>query len=93
MLNLRKEASAYHGFGNSFCCTTAVNWDAYEVEITSGKARLCQLKGPLVTNSLCFHPGNRAELFTWQNFPAHLPRSRSRPHTHIQNFAKDLEVR
>ena len=71
MLNLRKEASAYHGFGSSFCCITAVKWDAYDVEITSGKARLGQLEGPLVKNSLCFHPGSRAELFIWQNFPAH----------------------
>ena len=71
MLNLRKEASAYHGFDSSFCCITAVKWDAYDVEITSGKARLCQLEGPLVKNSLCFHPGSRAELFIWQNFPAH----------------------
>ena len=76
MLNLRKDASAYHSFGHSFCCITAVKWDAYEVKITSGKARLCQLKGPFVKNSLCFHPGNWADLFIWQNFPAHLPRSR-----------------
>ena len=51
------------------------------------------------------HPGNRDEVFTWQNFSARLPRSRlekprsrepSQPalsHEHIENFTKDLEVR
>lgn len=76
MLNLRNEASAYHGFGNSFCSITAVKWHAYDVEITSGKARLFQPKDPFAKNSLCLHPGNWAELFIWQNFPAHLPTSR-----------------
>ena len=47
MLNLRNEASAYHGFGDSFCCITAVKWDAYNVEITSGKAILCPAGGTL----------------------------------------------
>ena len=75
-LNLRNEASAYHGFGNSFCSITAVKWDAYDVEIISGKARLCQPRGPFAKNSLCLHPSNWAELFI---FPA-------RPLIHIQNF-------
>ena len=38
MLYLRNEASAFHGFGDSFCSITAVKWDAHDVEITSGKA-------------------------------------------------------
>ena len=76
MLNLRNEASAYHGFVNSFCSITAVKWHAYDAEITSGKARLCQPRGRFAKNSLCLHPGNWAELFI---FPA-------RPLIHIQNF-------
>jgi len=52
-----------------------------------------------------FHPGNWAEVFTWQNFPALLPRSwlenlRSQEsrqpgvsYEHVKNFTKDLKVR
>ena len=51
------------------------------------------------------HPGNRDEVFIWQNFPAPLPRSRlekqksrypsqdALSYEHIENFTKDLEVR
>ena len=51
------------------------------------------------------HPGNRAEVFIWQKFPARLPRSllekpRSREpsqsalwYNHTENFTRDIEVR
>ena len=32
---------AYHIFGNSYSCITAVKWDAYDVENTADKARRC----------------------------------------------------
>ena len=55
-------------------------------------------------NSSRFHPGNRAEVFTWQNFqPAYrdpgwknqdLVNRASLPshYGHIKNFTKDLEA-
>ena len=56
---------AYHSFGNSSSCITAVKWDAYDVENTAGNARRCH---PDHLNSSCFHPGNLSEVFIWQNF-------------------------
>ena len=32
---------AYHSFGNSKICNTAVKWDAYDVENTAGNVRRC----------------------------------------------------
>ena len=39
------------------------------------------------------HPGNRDEVFIWQNFPARLPTQAALSYEHIENFTKDLEVR
>ena len=48
------------------------------------------------------HPGNRDEVFIWQNFqPAYRDLgwkkrylgNRASPYEHIENFTKDLEVR
>ena len=54
-----------NSFGNSYSCITAVEWDAYDVENTAGNARRCRIHS---NNSSRFHPGNRAEVFIWQNF-------------------------
>ena len=43
------------------------------MESTAGKAGRCH---PVSKNSSQFYPGNRAEVFIWQNFPARLPRYR-----------------
>ena len=56
---------AYYSFGNSYSCITTVEWDAYDVENTAGNARRCRIHSK---NSSRFHPGNRAEVFIWQNF-------------------------
>ena len=57
---------AYHSFGNSSSCITAVKWDAYDVENTAGNARRCH---PDHQNSSCFHSGNLSKVFSiWQNF-------------------------
>ena len=56
---------AYLSIGNSQSCITAVKWDAYDLENTAGNARRCH---PDRHNSLRFHPGNRDEVFIWQNF-------------------------
>ena len=42
-----------------------VKWDAYDVQNTAGKARRRRIH---LKNSSRFHPGNRAEMFIWQNF-------------------------
>ena len=75
------------------------------MENTAGNARRCRIHSK---NSFRFHPGNRVEVFIWQNFqPAYrsLPRSQlekprsrepSQPalkYEHIENFTKDSEVR
>ena len=97
-------------FGNSV--STAVKLDAYDVEYTTGKARSLCLKlrcdvrhARVAKDSFRFHPGDGAEVFTWQNFPFRLPRSRSekprsREPSHpalsyeqVENFTRDLEVR
>ena len=39
------------------------------------------------------HPGNRDEVFIWQNFPARLPTQAALSYEHIENFTKDLEAR
>ena len=41
------------------------------------------------------HPGNRDEVFIWQNFqPAYRDLgNRASPPSHIENFTQDLEVR
>ena len=67
-MSKHKIITFYHTFGNSYSCTTAVKWDVYNVENT--KARRCHL---VPKDSSRFHPGNRAELFIWPNFPARLP--------------------
>ena len=54
----------YYSFGNSYSCITAVEWDAYDVENTAGNARRYRIHSK---NSSRFHPGNRAEVFIWQN--------------------------
>ena len=56
---------AYYSFGNSYSCITAVEWDAYVVENTTGNARRCRIHSK---NSSRFHPGNRAEVFIWRSF-------------------------
>ena len=56
---------AYYSFSNSYSCITAVEWDAYDVENTADNARRCRIHSK---NSSRFHPGNRAEVFIWQNF-------------------------
>ena len=43
---------AYHSFGNSYSCITAVRWDVYDVENTAGNARLCD-PGRQSSPSLC----------------------------------------
>ena len=70
-------------------------------ENTAGNSRRCH---PDCKNSSCFHPGNRAEVFIWQNFqPAYRDPSRKKPRSrelsqpalsyeHTENFTKDLEV-
>ena len=58
----------YHSFGNATLkavSCTAVKWDAYDAENTAGNARRCHSGHH---NSSHFHPGNRAEVFIWQNF-------------------------
>ena len=42
-----------------------IKWDAYDVEYTANNARRCH---PDHQNSSRVHPGNRAEVFMWQNF-------------------------
>ena len=42
-----------------------IKWDAYDVEYTASNARRCH---PDHQNSFRVHPGNRAEVFMWQNF-------------------------
>ena len=71
-------------------------------ENTAGNSRRCH---PDCQNSSCFHPGNRAEVFIWQNFqPAYRDPSRKKPRSrelsqpalsyeHTENFTKDLEVK
>ena len=39
------------------------------------------------------HPGNRDEVFIWQNFSACLPTQAALSYEYIENFTKDLEVR
>ena len=89
---------AYHSFGNSYGCITAVKWMLMMWKIQ----RATQDDA---IRAARVHPGNRAELHIWQNFSACLPRSRlekprSREPTqpalsyeHIENITKDLEVR
>ena len=56
---------AYYSFGNFYSCITVVEWYSYGVENTAGNARRCRIHSK---NSSRFHPGNRAEVFIWQNF-------------------------
>ena len=63
---------AFHSFGNPNVCITAVKWHAYDVENTVGKARRRHLGRPVVKNSSRFHPGDRVEVFMWQNFQSRL---------------------
>ena len=69
--NKNYDFCAYHSFGNSQSCITAVKWDAYDVKNTagiSGKTMLPQI-------SSRFHPGNRAEVLIGQKFqPAYRDR-------------------
>ena len=51
--------------GNFYSCITVVEWYSYGVENTAGNARRCRIHSK---NSSRFHPGNRAEVFIWQNF-------------------------
>ena len=72
------------------------------MENTAVNARRCHLDRH---NSSCFHPSNRAEVFTWQNFqPAYRDRGwknrdlghPSQPalsYEHIENFTTGLEAR
>ena len=46
---------AYHSFGNSCSCITAVKWDAYDVENTADKARRYRINSK---NSSLFHLGD-----------------------------------
>ena len=57
---------AHHNFGNSESCITAVNW----ILMTVKYSRQCKLRRchPDRHNSSCFHPGNWAEVFIWQDF-------------------------
>ena len=45
------------------------------MENTAGKPGQCHLACAVTKNTSPFHPGNRAEVFIWQNFPARLARS------------------
>ena len=58
--------SAYHRFGNSFSCITAVKWDAYDDENIAGKARRYHIRRGAL-NLSHVHLGNWAELFIWQS--------------------------
>ena len=94
---------AYHNFGNPSSCITAVKSDAYDLEYTAVNARWCHPDRR--HNSSGFHPDNRAEVFSWQNFqPAYRDLgwkkrdlgNRAGPPSHmkkIEIFTKDLEVR
>ena len=46
---------AYHSFGNSYSCITAVKWDAYDVENTADKERRYRIDSK---NSSLFHLGD-----------------------------------
>ena len=43
---------AFHSFGNSYSCITAVKWDAYDVENTADKERRYRIDSK---NSFLFH--------------------------------------
>ena len=59
---------AYHTFGNSNSCITAVKWDAYDVENTAGNVKRCLSDFRI---HLAFMPETGLKCF-----PARLPRSR-----------------
>ena len=61
---------AYHSFGNSCSCITAVKWGAYDVENAAarGKARRYRINS---RNSSRFHPGNNTT--TMLGGPCHIP--------------------
>ena len=64
---------AYHSFGNSQSCITAVKWDAYDVKNTAGISGKTIPSGPQISSR--FHPGNRAEVLIGQKFqPAYRDR-------------------
>ena len=46
---------AFHSFGNSYSCITAVKWNAYDVENTAGKARRYRIDSK---NWSLFHLGD-----------------------------------
>ena len=58
--------SAYHRFGNSSSCITAVKWDAYDDENIAGKAKRYHIRRGAL-NLSHVHLGNWAELFIWQS--------------------------
>ena len=60
---------AYHSFGNSYGCITAVKW----------MLMMWKIQRAMQDDAIWaarVHPGSRAELHIWQNFSACLPRSR-----------------
>ena len=67
------------------------------MENTAGKAKRAIRAALLHALLGGIHPGNRAEVFIWQKFPARLQRSwLEKPalsYEHIEIFTKDLEMR
>ena len=64
---------AYHSFGNSQSCITAVKWDAYDVKNTADISGKTMPSRPQISSR--FHPGNRAEVLIGQKFqPAYRDR-------------------
>ena len=69
--NKNYDFCAYHSFGNSQSCITAVKWDAYDVKNTAGISG--KTMPPQISSR--FHPGNRAEVLIGQKFqPAYRDR-------------------
>ena len=84
---------AYHSFGNSQSCITAVKWDAYDVKNTAGINGKTIPSGPQISSR--FHPGNRAEVLIGQKCqPAYRDRgwknrglgNRVNPPSHINTY-------
>ena len=64
---------AYHSFGNSQSCITAVKWDAYDVKNTASINVKTMPSGRQILSR--FHPSNRAEVLIGQKFqPAYRDR-------------------